>query len=168
MNLDQILALPKSGVVVLTKNDSVLVSYTSSMGADLEEMYNLFRGQTGISMKVLSAGADIETLKLHTEYYRKFYHSRLCYRPIMEYQRKAIEYKVRVIPSQDFKNVDVELVTARGDAKLVGRFKTSAEAKSFIETCYASDNPFRLPVYALNSDTKEFLLDSQRKLLHIK
>jgi hypothetical protein len=168
MRLDEVLALPKSGVVVLTKNDSVLVSYTVSMGADLEDMYNLFKGQTGISMRVFSAGADIETLKLHTEYYRKFYHSRLCYRPLMEYQRKVIQYKVRTIPSHDFKKVDVELVTARGDGKIVGKFKNIKEAKEFIETCYGPDNSFRFPVYALNSATKEFLLDNQKKMLDIR
>src|SRR5690348_15910445 len=165
MRLDEVLALPKSGVVILTKNDSILVSYTTSMGADLQEMYNLFKGQTGIRIRVLSAGADIETLKLHTEYYRKFYHSKLGYRQLIDYQRKAIKYSVRTIPSYNFKGIDVELVTARGDSKIVGRFKNDKEAREFINNCYAGDNPFRFPVYALNSDTKEFLLE--KKLLDI-
>lgn len=165
MKLNELLALPKSGVVVLKKGDHALVSYTTSMGAELQELYNLFRGQTGISMFVLSAGADLETLKLHTEYYRKFYHSN--YKPIQEYNRKVIEYKIRLVPIKDFRGVDVELVTARGDSKVVGRFKNIVEAKDFIETYYGTDNPFRFPVYAANSDTKEFLQKEQKKLLDI-
>lgn len=169
MNLDEVLALPRTGVVILKKSDSVLVSYTTSMGADLEEMYNLFRGQSGITMLVVSAGADIETLKLHTEYYRRHYHSVLAHSTITPYNRKALLYRIRLVPSDDFKWVDVELVTARGDgAKFVGRFKTTREANDFIETYYGTDNPFKLPVYARNSDTKEFLLKMQKKMLEIR
>lgn len=166
MRLDELLSLPKSGVVILKKGGTILVSYTTSMGAELQELYGMFRGQSDITIEIVSAGADLETLKLHTEYYRKFYHSRLCYRPLTAYSRKAIEYKVRSIPSPDFKYINVELVTARGDSKIVGKFKNIKDAKEFMETCY-SNNPFCLPVYALNSDTKEFLAE-QKKMLDVR
>ena len=168
MNLDEMLSLPRSGVVILQKADSVLVSYTTSMASELQDLYGMFRGQSGIVLKVLSAGADIETLKLHTEYYRKFYHDQLCYRPIKQYNRKALVYKVRAVPSHDFKSIDIELVTARGDSKFVGRFKTKKEAGIFIETYYGSDNPFKFPVYAANSLTKEFLAEQEKKLLNVR
>lgn len=165
MNLDQILGLPRSGVVILKKGDSILVSYTTSMGSELQDLYSNFKGQSGITMEVLSCGVDLETLKLHTEYYRKHYSQE--FKPLLKQGRKALQYKVRCVPNYDFKYVDVELVTARGDGKIVGRFKTNPEAKSFIETCYGSSNPFKLPVYALNSDTEEFL-DGQKKMLQVR
>jgi hypothetical protein len=165
MKLDELLGLPKSGVVVLQKGNSILVSYCTSMGANLESLYNQFKGQSGIELRVFSKEADLETLKLHTEYYRKYYSKRgfsLLHSPA----RKAVKYRVRVSPSLDFKWMDVELVNARGDAKFVGRFKSVKEANDFKSTYYGADNPFRLPVYALNSDTKEFL--SETKMLDIR
>lgn len=168
MNLDEVLGLPQSGVVILKKGDSVLVSYTTSMGAELATLYTQFKGQRGITLRVVSADTDIETLKLHTEYYRKMYHETLRYKLITLYGRKAISYKVRTIPSPDFKHIDVELVTARGDSKFVGRFKNIAKAKDFIDMSYGRDNPFKLPVYAWNSATKEFLLEQQKKVLDIR
>lgn len=160
MKLDELLSLPKSGVVVLIKHPGVLVSYTSSMASELMELYSNFKGQIGIELRVFSAGADIETLKLHTEYYRKHYHDRLGYKPILPYNRKTIQYKVRAIPSQDFKAINVELVNARGEAKTVGQFKNTKEANEFIVTYYGSDNPLRLPVYALNKATRDIILNS--------
>lgn len=167
MVLDDILSLPKSGVVILTRGTTVLVSYTTSMGAELLQLYTQFEGQKGISLRVVSVGADIETLKLHTEYYRVFYKS-LGFRSLTEYGRKAIQYKVRIVPNKDFKYVDVELVSARGDGKLVGRFKSAAEAKDFVDTYYGKDNQFRFPVYAVNSVTSELVLSGQKGLLDIK
>ena len=168
MNLDSLLGLPRSGVVILKKGDRALVSYTTSMGAELENLYNQFRGKIGLTMEIVSAEADIETLKLHTEYYRNLYHTVLRHRTVNPYGRRVIAYSVRITPNGDFKYVDVELVTARGDSKVVGRFKNIQKAKEFIEISYGSDNPFRLPVYAWNSDTKEFLLEQQKKMLDIR
>lgn len=165
MNLDWLLGLPKSGVVILKKGGSVLVAYTTSMGAHLESLYQQFGGQSGVTMEVVSAGADIETLKLHTEYYRDYY-IRQGFTSIQSHSRKAIQYRVRAVPSSDFKFVDVELVSARGDAKFVGRFRSMRLAGEFIETYYGTDNPFKLPVYAANSDTKLFL--QKTKMLDIK
>lgn len=52
------------------------------------------------------------------------------------------------------------LVSTRGDRKVVGKFKTMVEAAEFVEMYYAGDNPYRLPVYATNSRTSEYILDS--------
>lgn len=165
MKLDEVLGLPKSGVVVLQKGKGILVSYCTSMGANLESLYNQFKGQSGIDLFVFSQDADLETLKLHTEYYRRYY-SKKGFTLIQEPSRKAVQYRVRVAPSKDFKWMDMELVNARGDAKFVGRFKNVKEANDFKATYYGADNPFRLPVYALNSDTKEFL--NETKMLDIR
>jgi hypothetical protein len=170
MNLDELLALPKSGVVILIMGNQVLVSYTESMGANLESIYNQFKGRgstTPIVLRVASAGADLETLKLHTEYYRDYYSKKGMLQPMVQL-RASIRYRVRAVPRPDYKGVDVEVVSARGEGKVVGRFKNSAEAKDFIETYYGTDNPFCLPVYGSNSATKEFLKEKQTKLLDIK
>lgn len=160
MILDELLALPMSGVVILRKGGSVLVSYTTSMGAELLELYSQFAGKSGLSIEVVSCGADIETLKLHTEYYRQLYGA-------TGHRRKAIQYRVRLVPQDRMKYVDVQIVSARGDSKVVGRFDSIPEAKSFIETYYGVDNPFRFPVYAVNSATKE-MIQSELKLFSIK
>ena len=135
MNLDRLLALPKSGVIILTKGNSVLVSYTASMGAELLELYNQFNGQSGITIKVVSVGADLETMKLHTEYCRRLYHNELALKPIIDYSRKTLSYRVRAVPTDDLKYIDVQLVTTRGDSKIVGRFRSAKESKDFME-CY--------------------------------
>lgn len=167
MILDGVLELPKSGVVILRKGSSVLVSYTTSMGANLEALYNEFSGQAGIHLEVVSAGTDLETLKLHTEYYRDYYSKRgmsLLQAPL----RRAVTYKVRLVPSFDIKKVDVEITNARGESRVVGRFGNVREARDFIETYYGTDNTFCFPVYSLNSATKELVLDTQKKILDIK
>lgn len=167
MKLDDLLALPKSGVVVLIKQKQVLVSYTTSMGAHLESLYQQFGGQRGITLKVMSADADLETLKLHTEYYRDLY-SRSGLILLQAHLRKTVQYKIRLKPSIGFRFMDVELVNARGDSRVVGRFRDSLDAKDFIATYYGADNPFQFPVYALNCDTKQFLLEEQKKLIEVK
>ena len=150
---------------MLFKHKQVLVTYTTSMGTYLQSLYGQFKGQKGISISILSEGADIETLKLHTEYYRDYY-SREGFILLQAHLRRTVQYTVRAIPSNDFRSFTVELVTARGDSRVTGLFKSSKEAKEFIETCYGSDNPFRLPVYAWNCDTKQFILE--KKMLDIK
>jgi hypothetical protein len=168
MNLDEVLQLPKSGVIVLFKDYQVMVTYTTSMGAYLEKLYMEYSGQKGIRLEVFSVGADLETLKLHTEYYRDYYSRQPGLILLQAHLRKTVQYDVRAVPCDDFKSFKVELVTARGDSKMVGKFDNSAEAKAFIETYYGEDNPFRFPVYALNCDTKQFLEDNRkRKLLTI-
>jgi len=161
MILDEVLGLPRSGVVILTVGDDVIVNYTTSMGAELLRLYTEFGGQSGLTLRVESTGSDLETLKLHTEYYRNMYSKHI-------YKRKALVYRVRVVPSSGFKMMDVRLVSARGEERVVGRFKTAREASDFIDMYYGEDNPFRLPVYSVNADTKAFLLDMQTELLDIK
>lgn len=168
MNLDWLLGLPRSGVVILRKQSQVLISYTTSMGANLESLYNQFGGHRGVTMEVVSAGADLETLKLHTEYYRSLYGSSGGYTLLQSHLRKAVSHRVRVVPSPDLKVVDVEIVTARGDSKIVGKFKNTREASEFIETYYGTDNQFKFPVYAVNADTKALLLHNHKKILDIK
>lgn len=167
MRLDEVLALPQSGVVILIKDKQILVSYTTSMGSHLEGLYNQFSGQSNIEMIVRSADADLETLKLHAEYYRDYYIKK-GFTLLLSHYRKSIRYRVRAVPSSEFKGIDVEIVSARGGSKVVGKFRNIGEAKDFIEIYYGTDNSFRFPVYATNSATKEFLLDNQTKLLDIK
>lgn len=170
MNLAELLGLPRSGVVILTMGNQVLVSYTESMGANIESLYNQFRGRGGltpITMEVRSANVDLETLKLHTEYYKAYYKDRGILQPLVQL-RVSLRYKVRAVPRSDYKGVDVEVVSARGESKVVGKFRNSAEAKDFIETYYGTDNPFCFPVYGANADTKAFLNGKQTKLLDIK
>lgn len=165
LGIDELLALPRSGVIVVVDGGIAAVSYTTSMGSVLETLYNSRNGQSNIRLEVLSAGADIETLRLHAEFYRKYY-SDLGYE--VAPGRKTLQYRVRIIPGKDFKTSDVEVVSARGEGKLVGRFKTIGEAQDFIETYYGTDNPLKLPVYAVNSATKEFLAMRNKKMLKIR
>lgn len=167
MNLDDLLSLPKAGVVILFKGNQVLVSYTTSMGASLEGWYKQFAGHRGVTLRVASPDADLETLKLHTEYYRSYYRDQGMVL-LQAHLRHSIRYRVRAVPRADYKGVDVEIVSARGESKVVGKFKNSGEAASFIETYYGTDNPFCLPVYGVNADTKAFLIGKQTKLLDIK
>lgn len=167
MVLDELLALPKTGVIVLRKGNSVLVSYTTSMGSELLDLYNQFRGQTGISLEVFSVGVDTETLKLHTEYYRQYYSDKGL-STLIQYHRKAIQYRVRIIPNKDIRFMDVELVSARGDSRTVGRFGSADEAKDFVATYYGDDNPFKFPVYAVNSLTIDMLRRNGAGLLNLK
>lgn len=170
MNLNDMLAIPKQCVLIVLdrENWKAFVNYTQNAGFALAGLYTDFRRATNLELLVVSAGADIETLKLHTEYYRQYYHSRLCYGELKPRARKAVWYRARVVPSLDLKGVDVELVNARGESSIVGRFKNIGEGKAFIETYYTADNSFKLPVYALNSATKEFVLDKQTKLLELR
>jgi hypothetical protein len=166
MKLDDLLSLPESGVILLWKRGQVLVTYTERMGLYLETLYAQFKGKSDMEIQVRSAGADSETLRLHTEYYRDRY---MRSGQLLQFHgRKTICYRIRTAPSPKYTGVDVELVSARGEAKFVGRFKTPKDAKEFIETCYGTDNPFRFPVYAQNSATKEFMLGLQTKMLDIR
>jgi hypothetical protein len=64
--------------------------------------------------------------------------------------------------------MEVRLVTARGDSdRVVGRFKTTAEALEFVMVYYGTGNPYCLPVFATNSLTKEYLLKKETKRLEL-
>lgn len=168
MNLKEFLDLPRSAVLIVTDEQAGLawINYSTNVPLSLSRLYEQFAGRD-LSLDWCSAGADIETLKLHTEYYRERYHQNQGYKELIPYGRKAIQYKVRSVPAADFKRMGVEIVTARGENSIVGVFKNKMEANSFIETYYGTANPFNLPVYAWNSDTKEFVLNEQNKLLKL-
>ena len=168
MDVDSVLGLPKRAVVAEIQGESARVGYTISLASYLETLYNNRAGQKGVRLEVWSSGLDLETLKLHCEYFKGHYDD-LGY-DVDWGARSCIEYRVRMVPGAEFKTMDVELVTARGKGeKLVGRFENKAEAQQFIDTFYAEDsNPFKFPVCALNSATKEFLIKRQTKMLEIR
>jgi hypothetical protein len=57
-------------------------------------------------------------------------------------------------------NVNVELVSTRGNTILVGVFKTMLEANEFIETYYSqTTNQYKLPILANNDLTKAYYQD---------
>lgn len=170
MNLAEFLSIPKRCILIVVDeaNMKASVNYTTSPGLHLAGLYSELNGRGAtLELFVVSAGADIETLKLHTEYYRSYY-QRIGYEELRPKARKAIQYRVRAVPALDIKGIDVELVSARGEVRVVGKFRNMGDAKSFIETYYGTDNSFKLPVYAINADTKAFMLDKQTKLLELK
>ena len=150
--------LPKQAVYLVIDEvaNSFYVGYTLNMGGALPMLYDLVGGLPTLEFRILVNTSDLTTLKLHTEYYRNMY-LKTGYTEIVERGRKTLQYRARVVVASDFKYVDVELVTARGDGMVVGRFKTKKEAQEFIMVYYGDDNEYRLPVYASNSLTKEFL-----------
>ncbi len=119
-----------------------------------------------LEFEVLSVSTDIETLKLHTEYWRDKC-SRWGYTDLLPRGRKALQYEVRCVVDDDYDFVDIVLVSARGDKKVVGKFKTMEEAVGFVEMYYAGDNPYRLPVYAANSRTSEYLRELEVGRIHL-
>lgn len=166
IRLDDVLALPKSGVVIVSGDAGTYVGYTLNVGAELQDIYNLFRGVRGLSLRIVSQVSDIETLKLHTEYYRKLFHEDLGSPKIVEYKRKVIQYAVRVVPEPGLGSVRVELVTARGDSKIVGLFDNIKEANGFVAACY-SKKGICYPVYAINKKTREYI-EGQFRLFKLK
>lgn len=150
--------LPREGVYLVVDEAARTfhVNYTLSMGSALARVYDLVGGRSTLSLRVLSATSDLITLKLHTEYYRNIYLG-MGYTDMVYRGRKPLAYRVRIVVAPDFKNIDVELVTARGEGMIVGRFGTRNEARDFALVYYDSGNPYRLPVYALNSLTRELV-----------
>jgi hypothetical protein len=161
---------PSSGVLVLMADEGIWVGYSSNIGASVLRLVEELKGRaTNPDLRVVSANADIETLKLHTEYYRKLYHSELGLKELIPYGRKTVRYRVRMVPSKGHTRIDVELMSARGGLiGVVGRFKNRALAEDFIETYYRTGNELLYPVIACNSDTKELILEEKTKLLDIR
>ena len=150
--------IPKAGVYLLLDDESrnFYVGYTVDMGSALARVYEMAARLPALGFCMLTEGDDLVSLKLHTEYYRNMYLG-VGYKEIMAPGRKSLQYRVRVVVAPDYRNIDVELVTARGLSKVVGRFRTKAEAQDFVMYSYGEDNPYRLPVYATNSLTREVL-----------
>jgi len=170
--ISELLRLPRSAVfaVVDTVGRCFYINYTQSMGQSLARLYDQWGGKTPgrtLDFRVLSVSDDIETLRLHTEYWRtEFVQQGMS--ELWSDRRPALRYRVRSLVAPNFKTVRVELVTARGNSKVVGIFPTAATAQDFIATYYGSDNPFCFPVYAANSLTKEYLLKRETVGLTIR
>lgn len=155
--------IPKQAVYLVIDKvaRSFYVGYTLNMGGALPMLYEMAARLPALELSVLTSTSDYITLRLHTEYYRNIYLDMGCSELIVR-GRKALEYRVRVMVAPDFKYVDVELVTARGDEMVVARFKTKKEANEFTLMYYGDDNPYRFPVYAANADTKALLQGNEK------
>jgi hypothetical protein len=123
-----------------------------------EEVSRVRAPGSTLEFRSLSVTTDIETLKLHTEYWRDEFQKRGV-AELLPRGRKTLQYEVRCVVDEDYDWVDIVLVSARGDKKIVGKFRTMVEATEFVEAYYGSDNPYLLPVYAVNSRTSEYILD---------
>jgi hypothetical protein len=135
----------------------VYVNYSMNLVGAIPRLWDeCSRLDDALQLRVLSVSTDIETLKLHTEYWRDWYLAR-GFTDLLPRGRKALQYEVRCVVDEDYDWVDIVLVSARGDKKVVGKFRTMGEATEFVEMYYAGDNPYHLPVYAANSRTREFL-----------
>ncbi len=160
MNL---LSLPPACVYCIEdeSRNILTVRYSTNFGQSLSRLYEDFGGR-GYQLRLLSVTTDETHLRLYCDYYRALY-------GVDGGSRRCLKYRVRKLVADDFKTVRVELVTARGgDGLVVGVFRTTASAQDFIDTYYASDNDMCYPVYAANSDTKEFLQKNQTKMLGIR
>lgn len=169
--LSNFLSLPSSCVFLIVNKQEKLfyINYTENIASALARFYADWSGKsaaTALELEVLSVTTDIETLKLHTEYWKDRYRN-IGYSDLIVANRKTLQYEVRILVAPDLSSVNVELVTARGQRKIVGKFKTLADAKEFIMIYYGEDNGYRLPVYAVNSLTKEFMLDSGKTAIII-
>lgn len=161
--------LPKECVFAILdrKGCRVYINYSINLIGAIPRLWEeCSRAGTTLELEVLSVTTDIETLKLHTEYWRDRY-SRVGYAELLPRGRKVLQYDVRCLVDGDYDGVDVMLVSARGDRKVVGKFKTMEEAVEFVDMCYGADNSYNLPVYAVNSRTREFMLESGKSKISI-
>jgi hypothetical protein len=164
--LSDYLKLPQSCVYLIINEQHKLatVNYTENIAGALHRLYDDLAGrspETALVLQILSVTTDIETLKLHSEYWKDQYRNN-GYTDLIPASRKTLQYRARVLVDPDMRSVNVELVTARGQGKVVGKFKTQTEASDFIMMYYGGDNEYRLPVYAVNSLTKEFVVSSRK------
>ncbi len=173
MVLDQYMGLPRECVLVVENAATrcFYINYTTSIGQSLARLYDQWNGKPRagtLELRVLSVTTDIETLKLHCEYWRDQYINR-GWTELLPPGRGALRYKPRVVVAPDFSCMEVRLVNARGDSdKVVGRFKTTTEAQEFVMVYYGSGNQYCLPVFATNSLTREYLLKRETRGLTIK
>lgn len=103
-------------------------------------------------LDVLESGVNIETAKLHHQYWVDGFKAR-GYEIINAGGKKPSRVRARLFYSPGI--VEARLVNTRGDSCLVGVFLTKAEATEFIETYYGEHNTYQYPVIATNSLTKE-------------
>lgn len=168
VDLNKILEIPESGVIIVLSGSAAWVGYSTDVLMALARLGSELRTRTtNPEIKVVSVTTDIETLQLHTAYYRQYYHVELGLAELLPYGKSLVKYRVRKVPSNRNERIDVELVTARGSSiGIVGRFKTDREAQDFIETYYKSGQVY--PVYANNTDTKVLMLEQQTELLEVR
>lgn len=152
--------LPRACVysVVDIETNRFYVNYSMNMVGALGRLWEEVgsRGST-LEFRVMSVSTDLETLKLHTEYWRDVMVGRGM-TELLPRGRKTLQYEVRCVVDEDYDWVDIVLVSARGDRRIVGKFRTMEEAVGFVEMYYAGDNPYRFPVYAVNSRTSEYVM----------
>lgn len=143
------------------------INYSENMLSALPRLWEeVRRVGSHLDFEILSISSDIETLRLHTQYWRDLYRSR-GYSELVPIGRKSLRYEVKCLVDGDYSTAEVVLISARGERKVVGKFKTVDEGREFIEMYYAGDNPYRLPVYSTNSLTKEFLFKIGTSILKI-
>jgi hypothetical protein len=171
--INTFLGLPRCAVFVVEDSGArcFYINYTTSMGQSLARLYEQWNDKPragALELVIVSVTPDIETLKLHCEYYRDQYMDK-GWTELLPPGRGALKYKPRVVVAPDFSCMEVRLVTTRGDSdKVVGRFKTTAEAQEFVMVYYGSGNQYCLPVFATNSLTREYLLKKETRGLTIR
>ena len=168
----EFLGLPRCAVFAVEDRATrcFYINYTTSMGQSLARLYDQWGGGSRVSaleFRVLSVTTDIETLKLHCEYYRDQY-IKEGWGELLSAGRTSLKYRTTVLIAPDFSCMEVRLVTARGNSdKVVGRFKIAVEAQEFVMVYYGPANPYCLPVFATNSLTKEYLSKKETKRLEL-
>lgn len=153
---------PKNGKAYIVYSSGDMLASIAGVMSELKDrgfkIAAMNKDRDNLVVEILENGGDIETLKLHVEYWINQYQldGWTLYDPA---RRKYLQYKVVVeIPLGSKKFVEVVLKNTRNDMKIVGRFKDIEEANMFISECYGEEsNPFRYPVYANNSLTREYL-----------
>ena len=134
MDFNWVKDLTPAGVFLLLNKTSncFYINYSIDSKYFISRVVEIIRGSPANSeyeFLELSKSSDIETLKIHTEYWIDHY-LKLGYSEMFPRSRKAIQYKVRVLVAPGFKAFDVYLVGARGGTgTVVGRFNSKKEAE---------------------------------------
>ena len=169
---EEIQKLGRSGVYLFIDdvNKTFHVTYSSSVKYVVAEFTELCLGDpanSDLELRLLSPVSDIETMLIHTNYYRSRYRN-MGYADLSPKARTPVQYRARVLVAPKLNGYDVQLVSKRGSKVItVGRFPNKVEAEDFIETYYGDDNSYALPVYAFNSVTKELLNHIEEQSLYL-
>jgi len=169
--LNELKHLPKS-VIYAIRNDSskkIYISQTSrfltAIDLILKELdigtfkcKEMIKDFDKLQIEVLEVMEDIETRKLHVQYWKDKF-KELGYKEYIE-TRPPLEYKVVTRVTYDCKYVIVYLVNKRYEYKPVGVFNTIKEANTFVIENYTSK--YIYPVYACNNETKQLIQKSNK------
>lgn len=161
--------IPEQGVyaIIDLKGKRSYINYSMNIVGAIPRIWGECRlSGAALEFVVLSVTTDIETLKLHTEYWRDLY-AEQGYSELLPRGRKTLQYEVRCMVDDDYDWVDIVLVSSRGDKKIIGKFRTMEDATQFVGMYYSGDNPYRFPVYAVNSRTREFITELGMNILDI-